>query len=489
VSHNRNGNNHINLHAIGRQVMRQYGFDPDFSPAAQAQVKQLEQRGPLRTMNNARDLTALLWSSIDNDTSRDLDQVEYAEKLGDGSYKVLIGIADVDAFAPKGSPIDEHAAQQTTTVYTGIDMFPMLPEELSTDMTSLVETGDRLAMITELRISEDGVVQSSEIYPARIRNKAQLAYHAVGQWLEGHDGAPPKVAASAELQKQLRLQDEIAQKLRDRRFDNGALNLETIETRPVTEGDEISDIVKHERNHATELIEDFMIAANGAVARTLAKVSSIRRIVRTPERWEKIVDLAMQYGFKLPGDPDSKALNDFLCERKKADPEGFPELSLTVIKLMGPGEYVVEKAGESGEGHFGLAVPDYTHSTAPNRRYPDLITQRLLKAVITGSKSPYSDTELEALAQACTAKADAARKVERSMVKRIAAVALRNRIGETFDAIVTGASPKGTWVRIKHPTVEGRVLQGFHGMDVGDHVRVKLIGADAQNGFIDFARA
>jgi exoribonuclease-2 len=344
-------------------------------------------------------------------------------------------------------------------------------------------------MVTELRISEDGEVQSSEIYSARVHNKAQLAYTAVGHWLEGHNGPPPKVAASQELQKQLRLQDEIAQKLRSKRFEIGALNLDTIETRPVLQGDEISDIVKHERNHATELIEDFMIAANGAVARTLANVSSIRRIVRTPARWEKIVDLAMQYGFKLPADPDSKALNDFLCERKQADPDRFPDLSLAVIKLLGPGEYVLEKAGESGEGHFGLAVPDYTHSTAPNRRYADLITQRLLKAVISNAKSPYSNSELEALAQACTQKADAARKVERSMVKRIAAVALRDRIGETFDGIVTGASPKGTWVRIKRPTVEGRVLQGFHGMDVGDHVRVKLIGADAQNGFIDFARA
>jgi exoribonuclease-2 len=365
----------------------------------------------------------------------------------------------------------------------------MLPEELSTDMTSLIETGERLAMITELLISDEGEVQSSEIYPARVHNKAKLAYTAVGHWLEGHNGPPPKVAAWPELQKQLRLQDEIAQKLRLKRFEFGALNLDTIETRPVLAGEEISDIVKHERNHATELIEDFMIAANGAVARTLANVSSIRRIVRTPARWERIVDLALQYGFKLPADPDSKALNDFLGERKKGDPERFPDLSLAVVKLLGPGEYVLEKAGNTGEGHFGLAVPDYTHSTAPNRRYADLITQRLLKAMITHSRSPYSNAELEALAKACTEKADAAKKVERSMVKRIAAVALRNRIGEAFDGIVTGASPKGTWVRIKRPTVEGRVLHGFNGMDVGDHVRVKLIGADPQNGFIDFARA
>jgi exoribonuclease-2 len=481
-------NAHVNLHAVALRVMQQYGFDPEFSPQSEEQVAKLEANPP-SSSNGLKDLTSLLWSSIDNDTSRDLDQVEYAEKNGDGSYKVLIGIADVDSFVPKGSPIDIDAADQTTTVYTGVEMFPMIPEKLSTDMTSLLEEQDRLAMITELHIDEDGDVLSSNIYPAKVRNKAKLAYHAVGEWLEGRDDPPPKVAENRELQEQLKLQDKVAQFLRAKRAERGALTLDSIETRPVMKGEEIVDITKHERNHATELIEDFMIAANGAVARTLAKTSSIRRIVRTPARWEKIVDLAMQYGFKLPSDPDPRPLNEFLCERKKADPDRFPELSLTVIKLMGPGEYVLEKPRDSGEGHFGLAVPDYTHSTAPNRRYPDVITQRIIKSVINDRKNPYSDAELESLARQCTEKADAARKVERAMVKRIAAVALRNRIGETFDAIVTGASEKGTWVRIKRPTVEGKVLQGFKGMDVGDHVRVKLIGADPVNGFIDFARA
>jgi len=471
-------------------VLAQYGFDPSFAPAAKQQVAELESHDPLKQApSNVADMTALLWSSIDNDTSRDLDQIEFAERRKESGYLLRIGIADVDAYVPKGSPVDAEAGQQTTSVYTGIEMFPMLPLELSTHMTSLLEGEDRLAVVTELIIDEDGVVQSSTIHRAKVRNKAQLAYPSIGAWLEGHAEAPPKVAASAELQQQLTLQDEIAQRLREKRFENGALNLDTMETRPVMEGDKIVDIEQHERNHATELIEDFMIAANGAVARTLEKVSSIRRIVRTPERWSRIVDLANQYGYKLPADPDSKALNEFLVARKAADPERFPELSLTVIKLMGPGEYVLERANTGSEGHFGLAVPDYTHSTAPNRRYADLVTQRIVKALISHQKAPYTDAELASIAQNCTVKADAARKVERSMSKRIAAVALRDRIGQTFDALVTGASEKGTYVRIHKPAVEGRVMHGFHGMDVGDKVRVKLIGADPENGFIDFARA
>jgi VacB/RNase II family 3'-5' exoribonuclease len=483
-------NGKVNLHAIALRVMSQHGFDPAFSAASQQQVKDLEQHDPRSAeRGGVKDMTGLLWSSIDNDTSRDLDQIEVAERLTDGTFRVRIGIADVDTYVPKGSPIDVDAADQATTVYTGVEMFPMLPEELSTQMTSLLPDDDRLAVITELIVDGDGIVRSSEMYRALVRNKAQLAYHGVGEWLEGRGAPPEKVAASPDLQTQLKLQDDIAQRLRKRRIENGALELETIEPRPVMKGDQIADIVKHERNNATQLIEDFMIAANGAVARRLEKVSSIRRIVRTPERWERIVELASQYGFQLPRDPDSRALNEFLCERKAAEPDRFPELSLTVIKLMGPGEYVLEKGNAGAEGHFGLAVPDYTHSTAPNRRYPDVVTQRILKAMIAGKPSPYSDAELNTIAQNCTLKADAARKVERTMVKSIAAVALAKRIGETFDAIVTGASQKGTWVRIKQPTVEGKVVRGDKGMDVGDHVRVKLLAADPQNGFIDFARA
>jgi exoribonuclease-2 len=429
-----------------------------------------------------------LWSSIDNDTSRDLDQIEVAERLPTGGVKVRIGIADVDAFVPRQSAIDQHAARETTSVYTGVRIFPMLPEELSTDKTSLLENQDRLAVITEFVVDNDGHVTSSDVYRALVRNHAQLQYNSLGAWLEGTAAAPAKVAASADLQAQLRLQDEVAQKLRKRRYENGALDLDTQETTALLLNAQVVDVVKQQKNHATELIEDFMIAANGVVARMLEKVSSLRRIVKQPERWDRIVQLAAEHGIKLPPDPDSKALNDLLIKRKAEDPDHFAELSLTVIKLIGPGEYVLERPGDTAPGHFGLAVQDYTHSTAPNRRFPDIVTQRLVKAMLAGQPNPYSDNELSAIAGNCTAKGDAARKVERDMSKRLAASAMQNRIGATFDAVVTGASPKGTFVRIEQPHVEGLLAQGQQGADVGDKLRVKLIRIDVQRGFIDFAR-
>jgi exoribonuclease-2 len=298
-----------------------------------------------------------------------------------------------------------------------------------------------------------------------------------------------KVAASTELQAQLTLQDEAAQALKNQRYQNGALNLETSEVHPVMLNQQIVDVAKQERNRATDLIEDFMIAANGVVARMLEKVSSLRRIVKTPERWDRIVQLANAHGGKLPPDPDSKALNDFLLKRKAADPDHFADVSLAVIKLIGPGEYVLERPGDPEQGHFGLAVQDYTHSTAPNRRFPDVVTQRLIKAMLTGQPAPYSDDELDAIARNCTAKGDAARKVEREMSKRLAAVAMSHRIGQIFDALVTGAAAKGTFVRIPQPRVEGMLVQGQQGLDVGDRLRVKLIRTDVQRGYIDFARA
>jgi exoribonuclease-2 len=436
-----------------------------------------------------RDLRSLLWSSIDNDTSRDLDQIEVAERLPNGTIKVLIGIADVDAFVAKRSPIDEHAAKETTTVYTGIRNFPMLPEELSTGATSLLENADKLSVVTEYTVDATGSVSSSNVYRAIVRNKAQLAYNAVGGWLEGRGPTPTKVAASTELQAQLKLQDEAAQALRKQRYQNGALNLDTDEVQPVVLNQQVVDVTKQERNRATELIEDFMIAANGVVARMLEKVSSLRRIVKTPERWDRIVQLAAAHGGKLPANPDSKALNDFLLQRKAADPDHFADLSLAVIKLIGPGEYVLERPGEPVQGHFGLAVQDYTHSTAPNRRFADVVTQRLIKAVLAGQPAPYSDDELSAIASNCTVKEDAARKVEREMSKRLAAVAMSQRIGQTFDALVTGVTPKGTFVRVLQPHVEGLLAQGQQGVDVGDKLRVKLIRTDVQRGYIDFARA
>ncbi len=480
---------HIDLQGVARQVMVAHGFEPDFPPAVQQQLAELKAHPPqVAPGADIRDLRNQLWSSIDNDTSRDLDQVEVAERLPDGGIRVLVGVADVDAFVPEHSPIDDHAEKETTTVYTGIRNFPMLPEELSTGTTSLLENGDRLAVVVEFVVGTDGNVKSSNAYRAIVCNHAQLAYNAVGAWLEGKAAAPVKINASADLQAQLKLQDEAAQVLRAQRYRQGALNLETNEVNPVILNQQVVDVEDQEKNRATELIEDFMIAANGVVARMLAKVSSLRRIVKTPKRWDRIVQLAAVQGEKLPPQPDSKALNDFLVKRRAADPDHFADLSLAVIKLIGPGEYVLERPGEPEQGHFGLAVQDYTHSTAPNRRFADIVTQRLIKAVLAGAKNPYSDEELSAIANNCTIRGDAARKVEREMSKRLAAVAMSHRIGEVFDAIVTGVTPGGTFVRALKPRVEGLLVQA-QGVDVGDRLRVKLVRTDIQRGYIDFARA
>jgi len=469
--------------------MIEHGFEPDFPPDARREVQALAAHPP--QMNPAaEDLRHLLWSSIDNDTSRDLDQIEYAEELPNGSVRVLIGIADVDLFAPKGSALDRHAGVETVTIYSGIGNFPMLPDELSTGWTSLLEDEDRAAVVTEFLVDPQDNVNSIRIYPAVVRNKAQLAYSSVGPWLEGKAEAPAKLAASTELQAQLKLQNAIAQRLRGERYKRGALNIETIETDAIVRGTQIQ-IETRQENAATDLIEDFMIAANGAIARTLRekRISSIRRIVRTPKRWDRIVQLAAGMGTKLPPEPDSKALNDFLCGRKEEDPEHFADLSLAVVKLLGPGEYVLERPGDTPEGHFGLAVEDYTHSTAPNRRYADLITQRLVKAMIASEPSPYSDEELAAIAANCTTRATAERKVEREMQKRIAAVALQHRIGDVFRAIVTGVTDRGSFVRTLDPHVDGMLVHGQHGIDVGDQLKVKLVRTDPVHGFIDFARA
>jgi exoribonuclease-2 len=486
-----NGNrpSHIDLQAAAKQIMLQNGFEPDFPPEVLQQLAELKAHPPqVAPGANIRDLRNLLWSSIDNDTSRDLDQIEVAERLPNGGIKVLVGIADVDVFVPKHSPIDEHASKETTTVYTGIQNFPMLPEELSTGASSLLESADKPGIVIEFAVGSDGSVNSGNVYPALLRNQAQLTYSAVGAWLEHSGAAPAKVASSTELQSQLKLQAEAAQALMNQRYQHGALNLETSEAYPVVLNQQVADVVRQEKNRATELIEDFMIAANGVVARMLEKVSSLRRIVKTPERWERIVQLAAALSEKLPIQPDSKALNDFLLKRKAADPDHFADLSLAVIKLIGPGEYVLERPGDPEQGHFGLAVQDYTHSTAPNRRFADLVTQRLIKALLSGQSAPYSDGELTAIASNCTVKEDAARKVEREMSKHLAAVAMSHRIGETFDAIVTGVTPHGTFVRVLQPHIEG-LLVNAQGVDVGDKLRVKLERTDVQRGYIDFARA
>jgi exoribonuclease-2 len=480
---------HVDLQRIARELMLENGFEPDFPPQVEQQCSQLKAKPPeVKADGNIRDLRNLLWSSIDNDTSRDLDQIEVTERLPNGQTRVMVGIADVDALVPKACPIDQHASKETTTVYTGVRNFSMLPEQLSTGTTSLLEDDDKPSIVIEFLVDQNGCVSGGSAYRAITRNKAQLTYNAVGAWLEGKGAAPAKVGASAELQEQLKLQNDVAQALKRERYQHGALNIESTETRPVMLNNQIVDIARQDRNMATDLIEDFMIAANGVVARMLEKVSSIRRVVKTPERWNRIVELAARTGDKLPGNPDSKALNDFLTRRKTADPDHFADLSLAVIKLMGPGEYVLERPGDPEQGHFGLAVQDYAHSTAPNRRFADLVTQRLIKAYVGKQSAPYSDEELTGIAKNCTEKEDAARKVERGMQKRIAAVAMSSRIGESFDAVVTGVTEHGTFVRVLKPHVEGLLVQGA-GVDVGDKLRVKLVSTDAQRGYIDFAKS
>jgi exoribonuclease-2 len=466
--------------------MRERGFLPEFGADVEREVASLREPAD----GGLRDLTSLLWFSIDNDDSRDLDQISWAEEAKEkgGATRLLVGIADVDALVGKGSATDDHARQNTTSVYTGVTTFPMLPPRLSFDLTSLNEDAQRHAIVVEMTVGPDGVVAGSDLYLARVRNRAKLAYNAVAAWLEGDAPPPPKVAATPGLPEQIRLQDAVAQRLRAVRHAHGALELASQETRPVFDDGKLVDLAAQTQNRAQELIEDLMVAANGVTARFLAarKVPSLRRVVRTPARWERIVELAASHGEKLPDVPDAPALSTFLLKMRDRDPFRFPDLSLSVVKLMGPGEYVVERPGEAPVGHFGLAVRDYTHSTAPNRRFPDLITHRLLKAALAGTASPYAGGELDELARHCTEKENDAQKVERQVRKSAAALLLEPRVGETFDGIVTGASEKGTWVRIFKPPVEGRVVQGFEGMDVGQRVRVKLVATDVERGYIDF---
>jgi exoribonuclease-2 len=463
--------------------MLDHGFSPDLEPEAERQLAAIRPRPPAAL----RDLTGLLWSSIDNDESRDLDQVEWAERVS-GGIRVLVGIADVDYTLDERTPIDLHAAREGNTVYAGVKTFPMLPERLSTNLTSLAEGEVRAAVVIDMTVAPDGSVTASDIYSAMLRNRAQLAYSSVGPWLEGSAKPPAKVAASPDLAAQLRLQDDAACALREARHRMGALSFERAELRPLIDDGKINGLESRTSNRAASLIEDFMIAANETMARRLreAGVSSIRRVVKAPARWPRIVDLAREYGETLPDQPDAAALNAFLRRRKEADPERYSDLSLAVLKLMGSGDYALMRPGDNPEGHFGLAAHDYTHSTAPNRRFADLVTQRLVKAI--GGAAPYTDEELESIARNCTLKEDAARRVERAMIKRIAAVALSSRVGEEFMAVVTGVASKGVFVRVMDPPVEGRLTRGEEGVDVGDRFRVRLLSTDPERGFIDFGR-
>jgi exoribonuclease-2 len=470
--------------------MLEKGLLPEFSGDALSELDKILTPATIDD-EQVRDLRNILWASIDNDDSRDLDQLTVAETMHGDEVKVLVAVADVDSIVKSRSAIDDHAQHNTTSVYTAAEIFPMLPEKLSTNLTSLNFNEDRPAIVIEMVIGLDGSLKASDIYRAHVRNHAKLAYNSAAAWLEGKEIVPEAISAVNGLAENLRMQDRIAQSMKSLRHTHGALSLETIETRPIFEGDEIRDLEVEKKNRAKDIIEDFMIGANGVTARYLSskKFPSIRRVVRTPKRWERIVELADEHGSKLPNTPDSRALEEFLTKEKAADPVRFPDLSLSIIKLMGAGEYVAELPGDTiSPGHFGLAVRDYTHSTAPNRRYIDLITQRLLKAAIAGETLPYSNNELEVLAKHCTEGEDAANKVERQVSKSAAAILLESRIGERFDAIVTGAATKGTWVRILHPPIEGKLVYGFEGMDVGHRIQVQLIHTDVEQGFIDFKR-
>jgi len=483
--------NHFDLAAAAFTEMVRQGFHPDFPDGTDEQLARIRAMAKPQPGGDVKDLRGLLWSSIDNDTSRDLDQIEYAERV-DGGIRVLIGVADVSGSVAKNTPIDRHAADQTKTIYTTVRNFPMIPNELSTDLTSLNEGEDRSAMVAEYVVDAEGKLGQQSVYRALVHNRAQLAYSKVGPWLEGKAEPDAKVAASPELQAQLRLQDEAAQALRAHRVSEGALEFNRIEADPVVVDGQVKEIKTAQHNRATNLIEDFMIGANETMAELLraAGRSSLRRVVRSPERWSRIVELVGRFGTELPAEADSLALGAFLRKERTADAVHYPDVALSIIKLMGAGEYVVSPGGDTKPlGHFGLAAQDYTHSTAPNRRFADLVTQRLMKSLLDNEPAAYTDAELNVVAQQCILKEAASHKVERAMRKRVAAVALADSVGKLFKGVVTGSSDKGVYVRVFNPPVEGRVIKGEDGMDVGDQVTVKLLHTDPVHAFIDFGRA
>jgi VacB/RNase II family 3'-5' exoribonuclease len=481
----------FDLVASASAEMIREGFRSDFPEGTDAQIAVIRAAQDTPPAADVRDMRALLWSSIDNDTSRDLDQIEVAERV-QGGIRVMVGIAGVSAAVSRDTPIDRHAAEQTQTVYTAVRNFSMLPTELSTDLTSLNEDEDRAAVVVEWVVDSAGSVQQTSIYQATVRNKAQLAYPHVGPWLEGTAEPDAKVAASKDLQAQLRLQDEAALSLHAQRVRMGALEFSRAEADPVVVNGNVESIRTAFHNRATDLIEELMIATNETMARSLraAKRSCIRRVVRSPERWARIVELVARHGTVLPAQPDSGALNTFLQAQRAVDAVHYPDLSLSIIKLMGPGEYVLAKGDDDAQqGHFGLAAQDYTHSTAPNRRFADLVTQRVVKAMLANEPQPYTDDELAGIATHCNERESAARKVERAMVKRVAAVALAGSIGKKFHGVITGANEKGVYVRVFDPPVEGKIVKGEQGLDVGDVVNVTLLHTDPQHAFIDFGRS
>ncbi|MDD1705297.1 MAG: RNB domain-containing ribonuclease [Methanoregula sp.] len=480
----------IDLKAIAQKAMAKYGFEPQFPRAVVAETDALPESLPLYHDRNVRDLRELLWSSIDNYDSMDLDQLEYCERGEGDEITIRVAIADVDHFVPKSSYTDNHAAHNGTSVYTGVLTFPMLPDKLSKGITSLLPGLDRRAMIIEYMVLPHGELRPGDLYPALVRNKAKLVYEEIGDWLEGKTGLPKGVSRVDGLEDQLRLQKVAMGRLKTFRRAQGALELTTLEAEPVVENGRIKDIVVQRQNTARCLIEEFMIAANSTMVAFLGKaaIPMIQRVVRVPKYWDGIVLTAAIRHETLPAKPDAKALAEFLIRQKKNDPEHFPDLSLTIVKLLGPGEYVMLEPGKEPTGHFSLAITDYTHATAPNRRYVDLVNQRLLKSVLRGKPIPYSSTKLVELSLWLSDREKGSKKVERFMRKAAAALLLRDKIGDIFDALVTGASQKGTYVRLLSPPAEGRVMQGERGLLVGQKIRVRLLKTDPYNGFIDFER-
>jgi len=480
----------IDLHRIAVEAMRSRGLLPAFAPQALQEAEAARRAGPERN-GTIRDLRHLTWFSIDNDDTRDLDQLSVAETLPAGTTRLLVAVADVDAMVRPGGAVDGHASVNTTSVYTAAGVFPMLPEALSTDLTSLHEGQERLALVVDMLVQADGTVSSSDVYRASVLNRAKLTYDGVSAWLDGVAPPPAQMHGVAGLEGQLRLHDTLAGQLRQWRHERGALDVKTVAARPVFQDGQLVDMRADEKNRAKDLIADLMIAANGATARFLAHKGfpSLRRVLKAPRRWDRLVTLAAGHGVQLPAVPDALALDGFLRARRQADPAGFADLSLAVVKMLGLGEYAAAPAGAAGLAHFGLAVNDYAHSTAPNRRFPDLVTQRLLKAALAGEAPPYSVAALTEIARHCTVQEDNANKVERQVLKAAGAYLMHERIGETFDAIVTGAAAKGTFVRIGRPLLEGRVVRGFEGLDVGDTLRVRLVAVDPEQSFIDFEHA
>lgn len=477
------------LARIAAGAMAERGLEPEFSDAAARQAANTHLPDE-RTAARVTDLRRLPWCSIDNDDSLDLDQLTTADALENGGTRIRIAIADVATSVPQRTPLDQHAHRNTTSVYTPARKFPMLPDRLSTDLTSLNEGADRSAIIVDFVVSERGAISKSQIYRGRVRNQAKLTYREVGRWLEA-GGELPNGCTDEAVLAQLRLQDRASEALRHRRDERGALEFETVEVEHLFDGERLVGLRRQTLSRATSLIANMMIAANGVTSRFLEThgLPVLRRVVRVPEHWDRICEIAAGLGTILPVNPDPAALSRFLEDRHREDPASFPDLSLTIIKLLGRGEYVADEPGVEPTGHFGLAVRDYTHSTAPNRRYPDLITQRMVTSVLDGVRAPYELDELRQLAAHCTEQEDAANKVERHLRKSAAALLVASRIGERFEGFVAGVSEFGRWVRVVEPPIEGKIVRGAEDLAVGDRVRVRLLRVDVARGFIDFEEA